>query len=344
MKKLLVALCILLFIAGITGTVYFYIQYDTSTKEKETLIQQNAVLQSTIDAIGPVTTAYTVAAEVDSRRIVHEEDFVEITVPVSSITEDTVTNLSTIVGKLYKVKIQPGTTMTNSLVMDRAFSEDLYELDMTFDYLPLGLEVGDFINVVCTLPFGQRFMVASHLRVENVVETTNIVKVFVTPAQQELWTSAMKDKALYSNIGLSVLAEKYVEPGVSDKVSTFYPVRTEMESVVALNPNIKNIDECVNSKLREQFDLMLENIEQETGSALQSGNTSISSMINSSISYFTEERIGSISSGDTIDLNSSTSESMESLEGYSQSTNSINQEQKDKADGGGIFGDEVVLE
>ena len=77
MKKFLIVLLVLLTIAGCAGTGYFYYQYTTSVKEKNTLVQQNGELQASIDAIGPMTTAYTVKANVFVGKEVKAEDFIE---------------------------------------------------------------------------------------------------------------------------------------------------------------------------------------------------------------------------------------------------------------------------
>ena len=73
MKKVLIAILALITIAGGIGTVYFYIQYREAASEKEVLIQQNAVLQNSIDAIGPITQVWTVKVDVFAGKVINEE-------------------------------------------------------------------------------------------------------------------------------------------------------------------------------------------------------------------------------------------------------------------------------
>ena len=207
MKKVLAVLAILAAVGGVGTSIYFYSQYSQVSKEKETLVQQNAVLQSSLDAIGPTTTAYTVAATTDMRKPIKSADFVRQTIPQSSVTEDTVLDLSEIEGKLYKVNISPGTTMTKSMVMDVMYEDVMYEQDMYFNYLPLGLKVGDFINVKVTFPHGQTFVALEHLRVEQLVESSDVIKVYLNTVQQEIWRSVLKDYNLYKGIGFSYYLE-----------------------------------------------------------------------------------------------------------------------------------------
>lgn len=356
MKKFLIVLLCIIAVAGVGCSVYLGMQYSQVSKEKEVIVQQNAVLQSNIDAIGPVTVAYTVASEVSKGDVIHTEDFVEITVPASSITEDTVIDLGSIDGLLYKVDICPGTTMTNSLVMDNAFAETVYEQDMTFNFLPLGLEVGDYVDVEIVFPFGETFTVIPHKRIEQVVLSANTVKVRATAAQQILWESAQKDKDLYGGKGLVLRLSKYVEPGVNDDVVGFYPVRSEMEAVVNLNPNIKDAKQCVNSRLRRQIDALLDAVTDEDGQKLQAGANSESSGINQAASAYVENKDNG-SSNDSFDLNDSfeaeVTEGLEEIDGTltdiskvdaSGNSSSITQSQKDDSRGESLFGDETTID
>lgn len=350
MKKFLTILAVLLAIGGVAGTVYFYIQYKDVSSERETLVQQNGALQSAIDAIGPVTTAYTVAAPVTTRDIISKDDFVEITVPESSMTDDVIRDVSTIDGKLYKVDIQPGTAITSSMIMDVAYEETLHEKDLVFDYLPLGLKVGDFVDIKISFPFGQTFVVTQHLRIKQIVLEANTVKVDFTAAQEALWTSARKDYALTHNYGTDLYLSKYVEPGVDeDEIVAFYPVRSEMESVVNVDPNIKDASLCVNSNLRTQLDYMLESVSQEDGSTLSSGISSEASAINSAASQYVEDTNGNVKSSgtstDAIDLEGASEELNEASDALNSDTSpSITDSQKNESLGGSLFGDETVLE
>lgn len=352
MKKVLMVFAVLLAIAGISGSVYFYIQYSKISSEREVLVQQNAVLQSSIDAIGPTTTVYTVADTVTTRDVVHSDDFVEILMPVSNITEDTVTDISKIEGMLYKVEIQPGTPITKSMLMLDEYTDTLFTRDLMFDYLPLGLQVGDFVDVQITFPFGQTFTVIPHLRVDQLVVEANVIKTHMTTWQWALWTSARKDYALYNQQGLSLYLSKYLEPGVdSDAIVAFYPVRQEMEAVVNVDPNIKEAELCVNSVLREQIDYMLETVADEEGGMLNSGIGGEAAAINGAVTQYYENSTGTGTStidetnNGVIDLESASSTLNEASDALNRDTApGVTDSQRTESLGSSLFGDETVLE
>lgn len=335
MKVFLRMLLVLVALAGIGGTVYFYVNYNKVSKEKEMYIQENAQLQSNIDAIGPVTVAYTVIDSMLSGNVITVDDFQEITIPVSAVTDQTIVDISAVVGELYKVDVHPGTVLTSDLVMSNEFDETAYQQDMAFDFLPLGIRVGDYVDIKMTLPYGETLIVIPHKRVENVVVDSHVINVYLTPAQQLLWQSAMKDKALFAEYGLALYCTKYVEPGVQDDTFANYPIRQEMETVAMIDNNVTDKTECINHDLRVGIDTLIavisEDEENQDGGKLSSGVGAESSGINAAVgSYVDSKNSSSISDaegedGDYIDLDGSGDVS-DSLQGLDETVSNYDYE------------------
>lgn len=310
MKNVVIVLLLLLVIGGAAGTLYFYKEYDSAQAEKSLLVQQNGELQVAIDAIGPITQVWTVNTQVLAGSVVKEEELVQQTIPVSSITESFVMNKADIVGKYYKVNISPGASITKDILMQEELSEITYERDMSFNYLPLGIKVGDYVDVRIVLPYGEEFIVLRHQRVQQLVEDQNTIKLILNEAQLALWTSALKDYALYKNRGVGLYVTKYIEPGITEEAVPFYPIRKEMEGAVLINPNIKVKSECINTKLREEIETMIASVLDIDAGYLSGGVTEEASNLNSSKqTYFEKDPTapaqggqGNSSDDDVIDL------------------------------------------
>ena len=162
MKKVLIVLLFLITIGTTVGTIYFFKQYKEVSGEKENLVMQNATLQSTIDSIGPVTTAWTVkeGLNIEPGDEVLDEHLIQQTVPASSVNSNWVLNKSDLVGKYYKVHIDAGTSLTYDLLMETDSVEDYeYERDVLLSSIPVGLEVGDYVSFRYVLPYGEEFIV-----------------------------------------------------------------------------------------------------------------------------------------------------------------------------------------
>lgn len=311
MKNVLIVLLLILVLGGVAGTFYFYKEYNNAQAEKNLLVQQNGELQVAIDAIGPITQVWTVNTQVLAGSVVKEEELIQQTIPVSSITESFIMDKTNIIGKYYKVNLSPGVSITKDVLMQEELSEITYERDMSFSYLPLGIKVGDYVDIRLVLPYGEEFIVLRHQRVQQLVEDQNTIKLVLNEAQLALWTSALKDYALYKTRGVGLYVTKYIEPGITDKAVPFYPVRKEMENAILINPNIKIKTECINTKLREEIDTMINNVSDFDAGYLSGGVTEEASNLNSSKqSYFEKDPTASAqgeqensSDKDTINLN-----------------------------------------
>lgn len=298
LKKFLICLLVILFI-GVSGlSVFLFIQNRNVTRERDSLVFQNQALQSKVDAIGDLTTAYTVNSSMFPGKVIEETDLVGVTIPVSTVNENYVLDTSTIIGKQYKVDVQQGTILTNDLVMSDYDETELYERDMTFAYLPMGLRVGDYIDIRIVLPMGQEFVVVSHKRVYALTENT--IKVKLSEAEIMLWTSATRDYYEFGNDGVNLYCTKYTEPGINDNVTAYYPVRRDMEAVVLMTPNITDKALCINSNIRDAIDVMIHEVVDDelnqSGGLVSSGNTSEASSINAAKQYYVPSVNGSTDS------------------------------------------------
>lgn len=266
MKKVIIVLLFLCVAgAGGFGTWHFRTQSLTAQAEKQSMVSQNMQLQSKLDAIGTITNVCTVVDTVECGDVITTEDLTVMSIPESAVVNNTITDPSQIVGLYWKVDVNPGTPITADLVMGNELSATAYELDMVFDYLPLGLSVGDYVNVLITLPYGETYCVMTHKRVEQLLTSKSTIKVYVDSAEHTLWISAKKDAALYGNKGMSLSVVKYVEPGVQDAAIPFYPVRAEVANAVKDNPNITDQNSVINSVLRAKIDRYLTAVDDVNG-------------------------------------------------------------------------------
>ena len=257
---------------GVLGffTYKFNGDFKASQAQNQLLETQKAELQARIDAweetyesqdkLVDFVDVYVLNKDVDPGREFLEEDLEIVQIPKTILTENAIQDLEPYFGKVWKVAMDKGSVAVGSLMMNKELYETVYEQDMTFRHLPLGLKVGDYVDVRIVLPHGETFYIMTHKRVEQLVHETHTVKLYLTEAESILWESAKKDRTLFEDYGLSVHIVKYVEPGLQDTTMSYYPVRLEMEPSVYTNPNITNKGLCINTKLREQIDIMLANV------------------------------------------------------------------------------------
>ena len=266
MKKVLVTLETLLLIAVIGFCVYTYMEKTKIIADRDTLLSQNAELQQSIAAIGPLTNVYTVKSQMIANTPVMVEDLVQMTIPASAVPADAITDLSQIVYvdpisgakqfKYYKVTINPQTMLTQDLFMNEDYTQPLYERDITFDWLPIGLKADDCIDIRFTYPDGTDLVVFSHKRVYMVLDKT--IKLKLTYPELLRLTSLQIENEFYSSLGVGVrvYAVAYIEPGLTKdtKSQILYPLSEGMAIFAQRDPNVKDKNELINANLRSYLD------------------------------------------------------------------------------------------
>ena len=257
MKRFIpVILATLLAIAGIVGTVYFYMQNENQIAQNAQLVTQNSAIQSELNAIGTMGTVYEVATRVYSGKEIKDTDLIAVSIPVSAMGESTIRDMSELVGKSYKVDINPGTILTKDLLMEEENSllVKKYTRELALTALPLGLIEGDYIDIRMLLPNGEEYVVFSHLKVDKIVD--KIISFKVSEEENYIVLSMLQDLANYVG-STTFYATRYLNPGKDTDTVAMYPVQHEMENWILFNPNITDTTRCINSSLRDHIDEVL---------------------------------------------------------------------------------------
>lgn len=251
LKKILVILETLLLIGAIAFGVWMYMEKTKVIADRDTLLTQNAQLQQSIDAIGPLTNVYTVKSQMIANMPVMADDLVTMTVPTSAVPADAITDISQIkyidpvTGaqdfKYYKVTVSPQTMLTQDLLMNEDYTQPLYERDIPFEWLPIGLKANDCIDIRISYPDGTDLVVFSHKRVYMVLD--KVVKVKLTYPELVRYTSLQTERSYYESksLGVRMYATAYIEPGLTKetKAQILYPVSEGAAIMVQRDPNIK---------------------------------------------------------------------------------------------------------
>lgn len=236
-----VALSALLILATNGATVA--VAYNLSTSRAATYQAEIASLNASLNAIGPIETCYTVSATTKPGQELTEEDIVEQSIPASFIGEKFVLSMSDIVGKYSKIAIDPGTCITQDLLMSEELDDTLRHVDIISDRWPVGLEVGNYIDVRLTLNGAQDFIVLSHVRVDSIGE--NSIQVRLTEEEILTYFGALVDFWVNADYGGNIWFTEYVEPGIQAPATAYYAIPADVQAIIAADPNV--VDKAIAS-------------------------------------------------------------------------------------------------
>lgn len=255
-KKIVIILLFIIVIgAGAFGTYHFYNENKNQIQQNQALAAQNAQIQQQLTAIGDLVTVYEVSTKVYSGKQIKETDLVPVSVPVSTCSTSSITDMSQLVGKYYKVNILPGTILSTDMLMEeKEETAKIYSRELTFDSLPVSTVVGDYIDIRMILPNGEEYVVLSHEQIKRLYDRT--ITIFVSEEENAILNSVFADMGSYNGFVLVYLM-KYMEPGKDTDTIAFYPVQADMERYILFNPNITDTTRCINETLRAHIDEVL---------------------------------------------------------------------------------------
>lgn len=240
-KVILGVLGTALLVSGIWAAVMHF-RTKAITEKFEGEISQ---LTATLDALGPSVDCYTVTEEYCTHydndttgQVIQDNGLQVISVPSSLVGDSYVQNPSEIVGKYFKVNVQPGTPITRDLVMAEKYDDTLRDVDIVVNSWVVGMREGDYVDINLTLPWGQDYIVLPHKRIMQINDKT--VKMYMTEEEWHTYQSALVDWYLNSGRGARLYFKKYVEPGVQEPAQPYYTLTAEVQSAVQQDPNITN--------------------------------------------------------------------------------------------------------
>lgn len=253
--KIITISLVLLVLMGCSG--YLFMKNMDLNKSYEAATQQVTQLQAKLDAVGTFTDVFTVKADVKMGAEIKDTDLTLQTVPTSSVPTNVITDKATLVGKYFRIGFGPGQTLTSDLVMGDEYVGAVYDRDVFLDSIPVGTQVGDYVDIRVVLPGGEEFIAFSHKRVNARYE--NATKMRFDEADLWIYTSMMADRALYKSVGLKIYATKYTDPGAHDKVVAYYPVRREVVDIMNISANLTDTQRSNmwNQSLRSSIDAKL---------------------------------------------------------------------------------------
>lgn len=268
MKYLIVTLIVALLTNG--GQFYLWNQYMAQTRVKYE--QEIQLLNATIEDIGTLVDVYSVRATTFPGQEITDNDLMLVEVPESAITEAFITRdkLEQLKSKYFKLAITPGTLLTTDMVMGKELDNTLREVDLIVDTWSVGLKVGDYVDLEVTLPYGDKYIVLSHVRVEEM--NTKTIKAYLTSSQRHVYNSVLVDYYLGSDNGITLNMVKYVEPGIQEPAKETYSLKNSVLSVLTEDPNVlRKIHTKNNKDKRGILEKSLGSVTEEDGAKLAAG-------------------------------------------------------------------------
>ncbi len=295
MQKLNIGLIAAVVIFVALNIFQFIFWRNMNTEVAEQYTQEIANLEQTIAGYGSEATVYTVSTAVKSGDEITDDNIETMKMYSSLMTEQYVTNPEDIIGRYFKIAVNPGTPIMFNMAMDEEMEDSTRDRDIVLDRLTVGLEVGDYIDVRITMPYGDDYIVLSHKRVYGIGEGS--IKLHLTEYEWNVYQGALVDYFLNSEYGCSIYGDRYVEPGLQQEAVPFYAVPANIAALLQKNPNILDKQEAASlNEWRNALEELLvifrdnEDTVDADGGRLAAGRTTMDGLVETDRNTLADEK------------------------------------------------------
>lgn len=282
-----------IFVLAIMGTGgYFIYKYYGEAKDYKQQLESTQALLSTSQAqlaeIGAMDTIYQTAVNVKSGEEIKAEYLVPVNVPESAISPEMRIKPEDVIGKKFRLNMKAGATMTTDLLMTDEESESgtikKFPKELTFDALPVTLEVGEYVDLRYLIASGEEYVVIDHAIVKGI--SNNTITIWITEEENVLLNSLYVDLGAYNQVSVAYLYE-YLEPGNAETIP-FYPVVPDIAEFIRFNPNLVDITRLENVTLRKHLDEVLTVLSSSNNGTMSAG---IMSVVSSQLQFQNAARV-----------------------------------------------------
>jgi hypothetical protein len=270
-----------LVLVGTNVGQYFVIwkPHDASIQAKYT--KEVSTLQNTLTKLGPMTGVWAVKqgnSQTFPGKQITNEDLEIKQIPLSFINDSYVLDPSEIVGKYFKVALTPGAPLLQDLVMSDPLDDTTREYDVVASLLPIGLQVGDYVDFRLVYPLGEDYIVLAHKRIEAINAKT--VKFRMNETEIHMYQGAVVDYYIQMQKGAQLYMAKYIEPGSQKAAGQYYAVPKNILAIITADPNVlTKINAQINNGTRGIIDAGVKAVTDDIGASVNAGRNDVKSKV-----------------------------------------------------------------
>ena len=256
--KVLKIIGVLLLVAGCGVLGFFAYKLNGDKKDLEA---NNAALQMQMSQMQnnhveqkiETKTVYRLKVGIPSGAEITEADVEAVEIAAATYTDAFLTDLSMLPALSMKTLLKGSIVESSDLTYEAYVVDKKFTREIAFQNLPMGLRVGDYIDIRFALPNGENYNVLSHIKVEYMNGST--ISIRVSEEEWMILDAVMHDATVYSNYTLLYMV-RYLDPGADSSIA-FYPISTDLATFVQFSPNIKDTTRLINPSLRNHIDEVL---------------------------------------------------------------------------------------
>lgn len=174
-------------------------------------------------------------------------------------------------GKTLLVDVSAYEPVMASMVTSEIVTNDTREYEVGIASLMIDQRVNDYVDIRIMFPNGEDYIVCSKLKVKKLSLENSIF--YTNLNENEILTLASATIDAYTITGTKIYITRYVEENLQEEAVPNYPVRTDILSLIATDPNILEIaQQTLNNSARQALEDKLVGLSAEQLKSIADGH------------------------------------------------------------------------
>lgn len=195
------------------------------------------------------------------------------------------------IGSILLVDVDAYTPIMASMAAKEAIDNDTREYEIGAACLMVDQKINDYVDIRILFPTGEDYIVASKVRIKNLLLQNSIFYANLSEAEILTLSSATVDA--YTMPGTKLYVTRYLSGSLQEKAIPNYPVRGETIALMSTDPNVLAVaKQTLNLAARQSLEQKLENLTQDHLDMVTDGIDSVTSNIDKAIRDQDAEKYG----------------------------------------------------
>lgn len=257
-KSGLKIMSILLIIVVIVMAASLYFLY-TARQNQKMLSDKIASLE--LEISNNKQYVYVAMDDLEKGTVLEENVNVELQENVTALPADLYLQEEDL-GKTLVVDVSAYEPVMANMVTEEKITKDTREYEIGVANLMVDQQVGDYVDIRIMFPNGEDYIVIPKVKVKNLILENAMFYANLNESQILTLASATIDA--YTISGTKIYTTRYVEENLQEEAIPNYPVRKDLVSLMATDPNILDVaQQTLNYTAREIMEAKLQSLSEE---------------------------------------------------------------------------------
>lgn len=253
-KILIVILMLFLVAIGVTGWLLF----DSKQKEKN-ISEELASLQLEVEMNKQFV--YVATDDLKKGTVLEDGVNVEIQENVTALPYELYLQEEDL-GKTLIVDVSAYEPVMASMVTDEVLTKDMREVEIGVANLMVDQQNLDYVDIRIMFPTGEDYIVIPKVKVNKLLLEDCIF--YTNLNESEILTLASATIDAFTISGTKIYTTRYVESNLQDKAIPNYPVRDDILTLIATDPNVLEVaQQTLNYSARQVMEQKLSNLSED---------------------------------------------------------------------------------